>query len=127
VPAGRTGTWPPAASRAAAWLNVSLETERATRGSRRAFIRYDDLLADWRGRLRRAGDALELPMLRALDPERAAGVDGFVDPGLHRNRVGWEDLEAPVPRASTTSPRTRGRGCSRSPFRTATVRRRMRR
>jgi hypothetical protein len=91
------GTWQTAASRAAAWLNVSLEAERATRGSRRAFIRYDDLLADWRSQLRRAGAALDLPMLNRVDPDRAAAVDAFVDPALHRNRVGWEDLEAPVP------------------------------
>ena len=59
------GTYAPAASRAAAWANVALETELATRGSRRAFIRYDDLLADWRrggrppGRAdRHAGDRL---------------------------------------------------------------------
>ena len=39
------GTWQSAASRAAAWLNVTLETERATRGSAARFVRYEDLLA----------------------------------------------------------------------------------
>ena len=42
--------WQTAASRAAAWINVTLETERATRGAQRAFVRYEDLLADWRAR-----------------------------------------------------------------------------
>ncbi len=32
------GTWQTDASRAAAWLNVMLETERATRGTQRAFV-----------------------------------------------------------------------------------------
>ncbi len=41
------GAWLTEASRAAAWLNVMLETEHATRGAQRAFVRYDDLLADW--------------------------------------------------------------------------------
>src|ERR1044072_4523592 len=35
------------AGRAAAWINVMLQTEHATRGSRRAFIGYDDLMSDW--------------------------------------------------------------------------------
>jgi hypothetical protein len=89
------GAWQSPASRAAAWLNVALETERATRGGRRAFIRYDTLLAGWRGEVTRVGRALELPQLVDIDPARAAVVDGFVDPTLHRNRVGWDDLEDP--------------------------------
>lgn len=89
------GTWQSAASRAAAWLNVTLETERATRDAQRAFVRYDDLLADWRGQVTRLGELLELPLLRDLDPARAALVDQFVDPTLHRNRVRWDDLEVP--------------------------------
>jgi hypothetical protein len=89
------GTWQSAASRAAAWLNVTLETERATRGAQRAFVRYDDLLADWRGQATRLGELLELPLLREIDPARAAEVDRFVDPTLHRNRVRWDELDVP--------------------------------
>jgi len=89
------GTWQSEASRAAAWLNVTLETERATRGTQRAFVRYDDLLTDWRGQATRLGDLLDLPLLRAVDPARAARVDEFVDPTLHRNRVRWDDLDVP--------------------------------
>ena len=33
--------------RTAAWVNMMLHTERATRGSQRAFVRYGDLLTDW--------------------------------------------------------------------------------
>jgi hypothetical protein len=89
------GTWQSAASRAAAWLNVSLETEHLTRDRQRAFIRYEDLLADWRREVARVGERLELPALVAPDAERAAQVDAFVDPGLHRNRVGWEEHDVP--------------------------------
>jgi hypothetical protein len=93
------GDFLPAAARAGAWANVALETERATRGAHRVFVRYEDLLADWRREVTRMGERLGLPQLAAIDPGRAAGVDEFVDPTLHRNRVGWEDLESPVPQA----------------------------
>ena len=93
------GDYLPAAARAGAWANVALETERATRGARRVFARYEDLLADWRREVTRMGECLELPQLAAIDPARAAAVDEFVDPTLHRNRVDWDDLESPVPAA----------------------------
>ena len=89
------GDWQSDASRAAAWLNVMLETERQTRGARRIYIRYEDLLADWRAQMDRAGRVLELPLLTDIAPERAAAVDAFVDPGLHRARTGWEGLDVP--------------------------------
>ena len=90
------GTWQSGASRAAAWVNVTLETERATRGDRRAFVRYEALLADWRRELERVGELLELPLITAgIGAEQAAAVDAFVDPGLHRNRVQWEDVDVP--------------------------------
>ena len=91
------GTWQTDASRAAAWLNVMLETERATRASARAYIRYEDLLSDWKAEVGRVGRALDLPLLTDIAPERAAAVDAFVDPSLHRNRVGWDELEVPEP------------------------------
>lgn len=90
------GDWQSDASRAAAWLNVMLETERMTRGARRVYIRYEDLLADWRAQMDRAGRALELPLLTEIAPERAAAVDTFVDPSLHRHRVGWDELDVPA-------------------------------
>jgi hypothetical protein len=89
------GTWQTSASRTAAWLNVSLENEHSTRGAQRAFIRYEDLLAGWRGEVGRMGELLALPQLADPDPTRAAQVDAFVDPGLHRNRVDWDELGVP--------------------------------
>ncbi len=90
------GTWQTDASRAAAWLNVMLETERETRGAQRAYVRYEDLLKDWQGEVNRVGTTLDLALLTDIAPERAAAVDGFVDPSLHRARTGWEELEVPL-------------------------------
>ncbi len=89
------GDWQTDASRATSWLNVMLQTERATRGTRRAFVRYDDLLTGWIGQVTRAGELLDLPLLAQIDEARRVRVDGFVDPGLHRNRVRWDELAVP--------------------------------
>jgi hypothetical protein len=90
------GTWQTDASRAASWLNVMLETERATRGTARAFVHYENLLADWAGEVRRAGEVLGLPLLSGLERERFPQVDEFVDPTLHRSRVSWQELAVPA-------------------------------
>lgn len=89
------GTWQTDASRAAAWVNVMLETERATRGERRAFIPYALLLQDWAQQLRQAGERLGVAPLAQLDRARHPDVDEFVDPTLFRNRTGWEGLDVP--------------------------------
>jgi hypothetical protein len=92
------GDWQTPASRAAAWINITLETERATRGARRAFVRYEDVLEDWPRELGRVAELLDLPALEGGDlRERFPEVDRFVDPTLHRNRVGWHELEVPAP------------------------------
>lgn len=90
------GTWQSPASRTAAWINITLETERATRGSRRAFVGYDALLAEWPREVGRVAELLDLPALAGRDLRTSfPAVDAFVDPSLHRNRVGWEDLGVP--------------------------------
>ena len=83
------------ATRACAWTNVILETERATRGARRAFVAYERLLADWPPEIRRVGALAGVPRLAAIERADHPAVDGFVDPTLHRNRVGWDELEVP--------------------------------
>jgi hypothetical protein len=82
------------AGRAAAWINITLQTEQTTRDARRAFVRYDDLLADWVPEIRRLGAALDVPRLAEVD--RVPQVDAFVDPTLHRNRTTWPDLDVPA-------------------------------
>jgi hypothetical protein len=92
------GDWQSESSRAAAWMNIALETEHATRGERRAFVRYEDLLAGWQAQVTRVGELLDLPLLKSLPRDRVAAVDEFVDPTLHRNRERWgADLEVPAP------------------------------
>ncbi len=90
------GDWQTDASRAAGWLNVMLETERATRGRPRLYVRYDDLLTDWRGAIERIGDRLDLALLRRRDDEGHGGVGELVDPALRRSGVGWDDLQVPA-------------------------------
>jgi hypothetical protein len=89
------GDWQTDASRAASWINEMLEIERATRGTKRVFVRYQDLLADWPAQLRRAGNAADLPLLQGLDRADHPEVDQFVDPTLYRQRGGWDGLEVP--------------------------------
>jgi len=90
------GTWQSQASRVSAWINISLETERVTRGETRTFVRYDDLLGDWRKEMDRIGAALDLPLITdGIPDERAKAVDDFVDPTLHRNRVRWDEMDVP--------------------------------
>jgi hypothetical protein len=78
-------------SNTAAWLNVALVTEAGSRGAQRAFIRYDDLLADWRTALRRVSDQLDL----GLDLEGDHGLDEFLDPGMRRSQLTWADIVLP--------------------------------
>jgi hypothetical protein len=82
------------AGRAAAWINVMLQTERSTRGTQRVFVSYYDLMADWVPEIRRVGAAIDVPRLAEID--RVPAVDAFVDPTLHRNRTTWDDLDVPA-------------------------------
>lgn len=90
------GTWQADASRAAAWLNVTLHTELATRGARRAFVRYDALLENWSREIARVGELLEVPWLADVESNGHPGVEAFVDPGLRRETVGWDEVAVPL-------------------------------
>lgn len=90
------GDWQTDASRATAWLNMTLETERITRGTQRAFVRYEDLLADWEREIRRVGELTGDPALAAVTRTAFPSVDEFVDPTLHRNRVDWDSHDVPA-------------------------------
>jgi hypothetical protein len=80
----------------ARWINSSVISERETRGLPRAFVRYTDLLTDWRPVLSGLGTDLGL----RYDPDPAHGgpspVDDFIDPDLRRHRVTWEELSIPA-------------------------------
>jgi hypothetical protein len=90
------GTWQNDASRTASWLNITLHAEYVTRGAMRVFVRYEDLLDDWARELARAGEALDLAWLRAVDRSRHPEVEGFVDPTLRRAPVGWDAVQVPA-------------------------------
>jgi hypothetical protein len=90
------GTWQSDASRAASWLNVTLQSEYATRGARRAFIRYDALLEDWVREISRAGALLDVPRLVEVEQSRFPQIDDFVDPALRTATVGWDEVAVPA-------------------------------
>jgi hypothetical protein len=91
------GAWQGDVARAAGWLNQTLFTERATRDTPRAFVRYDDLLVDWTRAVTRVGDALGLAAVRDAPVESVRRVHEFVDQSLSRSRADWGDLRIPVP------------------------------
>lgn len=66
------------------WLRYNLEAELHTRGHRRAFVCFDDLLRDWRGTLARAARevAITWPVSFA---DAAAAIETFLDPGLRHH------------------------------------------
>lgn len=89
------GGWQGEVARASGWMNQTLFTERATRGSRRAFVGYEDLLGDWTQAVARVGETLELEVVRAAQAPAMREVHAFVDRSLSRSRSEWGD--APVP------------------------------
>ena len=82
-------------SRLAGWTNVMLFTERATRSSRRGFVRYHDLLSDWTSTVVRMGEELELPEITNAETAMMQEVHAFVDPQLRRVKHTWDDLSVP--------------------------------
>ncbi|MBJ7357188.1 sulfotransferase family protein [Nocardioides sp.] len=89
------GTRDRPSARVAAWVNMMLHTERGTRGSLRAFVRYDDLLADWTIPLFRVGSDFGLRAVTEASANSMRKVHQFVDPDLHRGRHTWADLAVP--------------------------------
>lgn len=84
-----------AISKVAGWINVSLLNERQTRRQPRVYLRYTDLLADWRKALSKVGDDLSLQFNADLGSGEPNPVDEFITPSLHRIRTGWEELDVP--------------------------------
>lgn len=82
---------------AASWVNMLLHTEldtRDARGSGRAFVRYADLLTDWRSTTARVDEMLGLGL--GFTPEQVAAADDFVDPALRRITPDLHDLGLPT-------------------------------
>lgn len=79
----------------AAWLNMMLGTERATRGASRALVRYHDLLGGWEQVVTRIGKELDLAPLSTIDEHAREEISSFVDPGLRRINLTFDDLDLP--------------------------------
>jgi len=79
----------------ARWVNNVLISERETRGHPRSFVRYTDLLEDWRAVAARLRDQLGLRFDTDLDPGQPHPVDDFIEPGLRRHEHTWADLTIP--------------------------------
>ena len=73
------------------WLRYCLDAEAATRGVERAFLRYEDLLDDWRKVTSKIALKLSLSWPDA-GPETEVEVDEFLTDGLRHNIASVEDL-----------------------------------
>lgn len=78
----------------AAWTNVLLVTETGARRLRRSFVRFEDLITDWRTELTRISDQLDLGL--AIPPVgEAHELDEWLDAEL-RTALTWDDIEVPA-------------------------------
>jgi hypothetical protein len=93
---GQTGSAFSEVQRTAAWVNMMLHTERATREGTRAFVRYDDLLSDWTVPVFRLGQELDLEAVKGASANDIRKVHQFIDPDLKRVRTTWDDVEVPA-------------------------------
>lgn len=82
-------------SRTAAWVNMMLHTERATRGGTRAFVRYHDMLTDWTVPLFQIGEQFDLKGVQTASANDIRKVHNFIDPSLRRVQLTWDDIEVP--------------------------------
>lgn len=77
------------------WINVNLVCERRTRQMSRTWIRYTDLLADWRGAMSATAETLGLEYDAPLEVGRHHPVDDFIDVDLRRHVPDWSGLDIP--------------------------------
>ncbi|NYE35554.1 hypothetical protein F4692_000658 [Nocardioides cavernae] len=86
-------------SNVAGWVHAALLTEKAGRGYRRAFVRYVDLLADWRAALAPVQEQLDLSFdtdLSAAPGSRGHhAVDDFIEPSMRKSQLTWDDVRTP--------------------------------
>jgi hypothetical protein len=83
-------------SRTAGWVNVMLHTERSTRDSERAFVRYADLLEDWTVPVFDLGERLRYDAVLRASAQDLRKVHSFIDPSLRRVQLTWDDVKVPA-------------------------------
>ena len=84
-----------ATANVAGWCNAAFVTERITRAEPRVFVRYTDLLSDWRAGLRSVRDVLGLDLDADLESADHHAVDDFIDSGLRRSETTWDSVDLP--------------------------------
>ncbi|MCW2738395.1 sulfotransferase family protein, partial [Nocardioides sp.] len=82
-------------SNVAGWVHAALLTEQAGRGGKRAFVRYTDLLADWRAALAPVQQQLDLSFNTDLSSSEHHDVDDFIEPSMRKSTVTWDDVRTP--------------------------------
>ena len=84
-------------ARAAGWVNHMLHVERATRGERRAFLHYHQLLEDWTVPVFALGEKLDLHTVQTASAKDILQVHEFIDPSLRRITTEQHALDIPHP------------------------------
>lgn len=82
-------------NRAAGWLNQALHSERATRGSLRAFVPHHDLLEDWTVPLYRLGERFGLESLHNATAREIRRVHDLFDSRSAGALPTWSDADVP--------------------------------
>ena len=82
-------------SNVAGWVHAALLTEQAGRGRKRSFVRYTDLLADWRAALGPVQQQLELDFNTDLASREHHAVDDFIEPSMRKSQLTWDDVAHP--------------------------------
>jgi hypothetical protein len=83
-------------SNVAGWVHAALLTEKAGRGDKRAFVRYTDLLADWRAALTPVQQQLDLAFDTDLGSREHHAVDDFIEPSMRKSQLTWDDVRTPA-------------------------------
>jgi hypothetical protein len=80
----------------AGWVNVGLANERSSRGDRRVFLHYNDLIQDWRSAMGTVAQRLGLTYDYDVAGDAHHPVDDFIDVSLRRVQVTLDDLDVPA-------------------------------
>ena len=75
------------------WLQHLLEAERETRGQRRTFVDYSQLLGNWRGMAERVSQDLELSWPRPMQ-DAAPEIEKFLSESARHHSFSIADLES---------------------------------
>jgi len=90
------GKWEFAIWNLCGWINGNLLIEQQTREHRRTFVRYTDLLTDWRGAMTKVRADLGVELDDDLDPGHHHEIDDFIDADLRRHDVDWSEWDMPA-------------------------------